>query len=268
MLKNAYDTDITTWSPVGRLFQLEYANEAVNNGSAAVGVKGKDAVVLVALKRRPIAQLSSCQEKVFLIDSHVGMAISGLVADARVLARFLRTECMNYRYMYDADLPLGQMCEMVGSKHQRHIQYAGRRPFGVGLLLAGYDSQGPHLYQTFPSGDVVDYKASAMGIRSLSSRTYLEKYYTTFLSCSLDQLIIHALKALTAATSEGVELNVKNVSIAVVGKNHPFTVLDEDSSRKFLDGLTLTAEDRAPVVEDDEHQQEEVAPAAPQDIED
>lgn len=266
MLKNAYDTDITTWSPVGRLFQLEYANEAVNNGSAAVGVKGKDVTVLATLKRRPIAQLSSCQEKVFLIDSHVGMAISGLVADARVLARFLRTECMNYRYMYDADLPLGQMCDMLGAKHQRHIQYSGRRPFGVGLLLAGYDSQGPHLYQTFPSGDVVDYKASAMGIRSLSSRTYLEKYFSTFQSCMLDELIIHALKALTAATSEGVELNAKNVSIAIVGKDLPFTILDEDASRKYLDGLTLSPEDRAPVEE--EEPQDEAAPAAPQDLED
>lgn len=262
MLKNAYDTDITTWSPAGRLFQLEYANEAVNRGSAAVGIKGKDLTVLATLKGRPVAELSSYQEKVFLIDEHVGMAISGLVADARVLARFLRTECMNYRYMYDSDLPLGQLSEILGSKHQRHIQYAGRRPFGVGLLVAGYDARGPHLYQTYPSGEVVDFKAAAMGVRSQSSRTYLEKHYLSFANCTHDELIVHALKALAAATSEGVELNVKNVSLAVVGKDIPFHIVDEDTARKYLDGLTILPEDRAPVEDpDDEEEGVNAAPA-------
>ena len=135
MFKNEYDNDITTWSPTGRLFQIEYANEAVNNGSATVGVKGKDFVVLTALKRSPVAELSSFQEMVFGIDEHVGMSISGLVADGRVLARFLRTECMNYRYMYDTGMPINQMADMIGEKHQRHIQFSGKRPFGVGMLL-------------------------------------------------------------------------------------------------------------------------------------
>lgn len=246
MLKNAYDTDITTWSPAGRLFQLEYANEAVNNGSAAVGVKGKDAVVLVTLKRCPVANLSSCQEKIFLVDDHVGMAVSGLVADARILARFLRTECMNYHYMFEGNLPLGQISEILGSKQQRHIQFGGRRPFGVGLLIAGFDSRGPHLYQSFPSGEVIDFKASAMGIRSQSSRTYLEKHFSTFPSCSHDELIVHALKGLAAATPEGTEMNVKNVSIAIVGKDIPFTIFNEETSRKYLDGLgarTVVAEE-------------------------
>lgn len=263
MLKNAYDTDITSWSPAGRLFQLEYANEAVNNGSAAVGLKGRDVAVLAALKRRPVAQLSSCQEKVFLVDDHVGMAISGLVADARILARFLRTECMNYRYMYDSDLPLGQISEMLSSKHQRNIQHGGRRPFGVGLLVAGYDSRGPHLYQTFPSGEVIDYKASAMGVRSQSSRTYLEKHFMSFVDCSQDELIIHALQALGSATSEGAELNSKNVSIAVVGKDIPFTILDEETSRKYMDNLVIAAENRG-VVDD---ANEEEAPVQPVDVE-
>lgn len=263
MLKNAYDTDITTWSPAGRLFQLEYANEAVSNGSAAVGVKGKDITVLATLKHRRVEQLSSCQEKIFLIDDHVGMAISGIVADARILSRFLRTECMNYRYMYDSDIPLGQISEILCSKHQRHIQSAGRRPFGVGLLIAGYDSRGAHLMQTYPSGEVVEFKGAAMGMRSQTSRTYLEKHYQTFSNCTHDELIVHALKALSAATSEGVELNVKNLSLAIVGKDIPFTILDEEASRKYLDGLVLSPEDRVPV---DAEDNEEVAVAQPQDL--
>ena len=53
MLKSQYDSNVTTWSPQGRLFQLEYAAEAVNQGSAIVGITGKTCGVLAAVKRRP-----------------------------------------------------------------------------------------------------------------------------------------------------------------------------------------------------------------------
>ncbi|KAG5490032.1 hypothetical protein JKF63_00151 [Porcisia hertigi] len=264
MFKNEYDSDITTWSPTGRLFQIEYANEAVNNGSATVGVKGRDFVVLAALKRSPIAELSSYQEKVFEVDEHVGISISGLVADGRVLARFLRTECMNYRYMYDNGMPMNQMANMIGEKYQRHIQYSGKRPFGVGLLLAGHDRQGPHLYQTVPSGDVYDYKATAIGVRSQASRTYLEKHFENFPQCTLDELVLHALKALASATAEGVELHVKNTTIAIVGKDTPFTILEEERAHRYLDGFKMRPEDRVAAADDDD---EEVLHEQPLDVE-
>ncbi|ORC93021.1 putative proteasome alpha 1 subunit [Trypanosoma theileri] len=264
MFKNQYDTHTTTWSPTGRLFQVEYANEAVNNGSAAVGVKNTEYVVLTALKRSPVAELSSYQEKVFKLDEHVGMAIAGLVADGRVLARFLRTECMNYRYMHDSDMPLPIMSDMIGEKHQRHIQVVGKRPFGVGLLIAGYDRTGPHLYQTSPTGDVFDFKATSMGLRSQAARTYLEKHFKSFPECTLDALVTHALKALAAATSGGVELNIRNTSIAIVGKDTPFTVLTEEASRKYLDGFKMRPEDIPPAAEAEE---EETLEERPLDVE-
>nr|CCC93745.1 putative proteasome alpha 1 subunit [Trypanosoma congolense IL3000] len=252
MLKNNYDTDTTTWSPTGRLFQVEYANEAVNNGSATVGVKGNDFVALVALKRSPIADFSSYQEKVFKLDEHVGMSISGLVADGRALSRFIRTECMNYRYLHDSDAPLAMLMDMVGAKHQRHIQFAGKRPFGVGLLVAGYDRSGPHLFQTVPSGDVFDFKATAMGLRSQAARTYLEKHFETFPQCDLGELVMHALRALGTTASGGVQLNIKNTSIAIVGKNQPFTILSEDEARKYLSGFQNRPEDLPAEIDNEE----------------
>lgn len=264
MFRNEYDTDITTWSPTGRLFQLDYANEAVNNGSAAVGVKGKDYVVLTALKRNPVAELSSYQEKVFELDAHVGMAMSGLVSDGRTLARYLRTECMNYRYMYDSGFPINAMADLLAEKHQRHIQFAGKRPFGVGLLIAGSDAQGPHLHQTLPSGDVFAFKATAMGVRSQASRTYLEKHYESFPNSSLDELVAHGLKALACATGEGVDLNIKNTTIAIVGRGMPFTILDEEASRKYLDGFRMNPEDR---VAADDNEEDEILHEQPLDVE-
>ncbi len=75
---------MTTWSPQGRLFQVEYAQEAVKQGSACVGLASGTHVVLAALKRAP-SELASHQQKVFKVDEHMGIAFSGLTADGRSL---------------------------------------------------------------------------------------------------------------------------------------------------------------------------------------
>lgn len=256
MFRNQYDTDITTWSPAGRLYQVEYAMEAVNQGSATVGAKNKDFVVLAALKRSPTAELSSYQEKIFKLDDHMGMSITGLISDGRSLARFIRTEAMNHRYMQDTAIPVSRVAEMLGEKHQRHIQSAAKRPFGVGLLIGGHDRTGPRLFQTSPSGDIYDFKATAMGVRSQAARTYLEKHFHSFPTTTLDELVLHALRALGATAPEGVELNFRNTTIAIVGKDVPFYICSEEAARKYLDGFKMRPEDIAAAaeeVEDDDN---------------
>jgi len=103
MFRNQYDTDCTTWSPAGRIHQIEYALEAVKQGSAAIGLRS-DKIAIIATLKRSASELSSHQKKIFKIDDHVGIAIAGLVADARVLAKYMRTECINYRYTYDCPM--------------------------------------------------------------------------------------------------------------------------------------------------------------------
>ena len=100
MFRNQYDTDCTTWSPAGRIHQIEYALEAVKQGSAAIGLRSNKYAIVATLKRAS-SELSSHQKKIFKIDDHVGVASAGLVADARVLAKYMRTECINHRYTYD-----------------------------------------------------------------------------------------------------------------------------------------------------------------------
>jgi 20S proteasome subunit alpha 6 len=243
MFRNHYDTDITTWSPAGRLYQIEYAMETVKQGAPTVGCKSNTHVVLAALKRSPTAELSSYQEKVFKLDEHVGMSVTGLISDARYLARYIRTECMNHEYMQGTVLPISRLAETVASKHHRHTQSADKRPFGVGLLLAGCDENGPKLFQTSPSGDIYDFKACAIGARSQSARTYLEKHFTTFPNCSVDELVNHALKALASTAGEGTQLNTQNTSIAIVGVGYPFTVFTDEAARKYLNNFRLAPED-------------------------
>lgn len=233
MFRNQYDSDVTVWSPQGRLHQVEYAMEAVNLGSATVGLKSKTHAALIALKRAS-SELSAYQKKIIPIDLHIGVAISGLTADARILSRYMRTECLNYKYSHDTLLPVNRLISQLGNKMQVSTQRYDRRPYGVGLLVGGYDENGPHIYQTCPSANYYDCKAMAIGARSQSARTYLEKHLEEFQSSSVEELFKHGLRALRDTLPPEIDLTTKNVSIGVVGKGQNFKIFDENETASFL----------------------------------
>lgn len=233
MFRNQYDSDVTVWSPQGRLHQVEYAMEAVNLGSATVGLKNKTHAVLIALKRAS-SELSAYQKKVIPIDLHVGITISGLTADARMLSRYMRTECLNHKYSHDTLLPVNRLISQMGNKMQVCTQRYDRRPYGVGLLVGGYDENGPHIYQTCPSANYYDCKAMGIGARSQSARTYLEKHIDEFASSTVEDLFKHGLRALRDTLPPEVELTTKNVSIGFVGKGQNFKILDETETAGYL----------------------------------
>jgi len=239
MFRNQYDHDVTVWSPQGRLFQLEYAMEAVKQGSATIGLKSNKFAVLVALKR---AQNDLCdhQTKILPISQHCGLAMSGLTADGRSLCNFMRQECLNEDFVYSRNMELGRLLAIVGDKMQSPTQTYGRRPYGVGLLVAGYDESGPHIYETCPSANYFDCKAMAIGARSQSARTYIEKNLDHFgktSDLSIDDLVKRGLEALRETLPSEQELSEKNVSIGIVGENQPFKVHDNADVKKWLDML-------------------------------
>lgn len=112
MNKSPYDTDVTVFSPDGRLFQVEYAAEAVRQGSCVVGLRSKQFAVIAASRSRQ-SDFASYQQKVFPIDDHVGCAISGLTADGRVLHTYMRTECLNHRFVFESPMNVGRLLTLV-----------------------------------------------------------------------------------------------------------------------------------------------------------
>ncbi|XP_015126340.1 proteasome subunit alpha type-1 [Diachasma alloeum] len=236
MFRNQYDSDVTVWSPQGRLHQVEYAMEAVKLGSATVGLKNKTHAVLIALKRAS-SELSAYQKKIIPIDKHMGISIAGLTADARMLSRYMRTECLNYKYSHDDVLPVNRLIATLGNKMQTCTQRYDRRPYGVGLLVAGFDDQGPHIYQTCPSANYFDCKAMAIGARSQGARTYLEKHLNEFSGSSLEDLVKHGLRALRDTLPNELDLSVKNVSIGIVGKDQEFEILGETETATYLTAI-------------------------------
>jgi 20S proteasome subunit alpha 6 len=154
----------------------------------------------------------------------------------------MRTEALNNKYVYGAPIQGSRLVLDLADMHQRCTQSYVRRPYGVGLLVASCDQTGPHLYLTEPSGNYYEYYAMAIGSRSQTSRTYLEKEFDSFPDCSLDDLIKHALKALSASLAGDAELDVSNASIAVVGADQAFIVIEGAEIQKYLDAVEVEGE--------------------------
>ena len=209
----AYDRAITVFSPDGRLFQVEYAREAVKRGTTAVGVRAKSGVVLL-VDKRVTSKLVVPQsiEKIFVIDTHVGCATSGLVADARALVDRARVEAQMNRVTYDEPIPIDVLVKKICDFKQSYTQFGGGRPFGTALLMAGVDSSGPRLFETDPSGALIEYKASAVGSGREQALEVLEKEYKD--GMSEEAAIQLGLKAVSAGT-EG-KFNAEALEIASV----------------------------------------------------
>lgn len=244
MNRNMYDTDVTVWTPQGRLMQVTYAMESVNKGSTALGLKSKDFVVIGAI-RRASSELSDHQKKIMKIDEHMGITMSGLTADARTLAKYMRTECLNHKYVYGSVMQAQRLVIDLADKHQRCTQTYIRRPYGVGMLLASYDATGAHLFQTCPSGNYYDCMAMAIGSRCQSAKTYLERHHKNMDDMSSDDLIKHALKALSSCVSGEKELDKENAGIAIVGKDQKFKVLSPEEIQVYLDSIDVEGDAEA-----------------------
>mmetsp|Transcript_17021 Transcript_17021/g.22038 ORF Transcript_17021/g.22038 Transcript_17021/m.22038 type:complete len:275 (+) Transcript_17021:62-886(+) len=243
MFRSVYDQDVTVFSPQGRLLQVEYAQEAVKQGSASLGLVGSKHVILAALKRQP-NELSSHQKKLLKIDDHIVVAVAGLNADARTLAKQMRTSCLNHKYVFGAPLQAARLVTDIADKYQRCTQMYVRRPYGVGLLVAAYDATGPHLYETCPTGAFFEYHAMAIGARSQSAKTYLESHFQSFPNLSLDELIKHALKALAGCVAGDKQLDAASASIAIVGlsddqKSTVCKILEDDDIQPYLDVIDI-----------------------------
>lgn len=257
MFRNNYDNDSITYSPTGRLFQVEYALEAIKQGSAAVGIASKNHVVLVALKRNA-EELGSYQKKLIKVDDHMGIALAGLAPDARVLSNYLRKQAMNLKMVFNRPILTQKAVLQIADKAQENTQLYGSRPYGVGLLVAGYDETGAHLYEFQPSGLVLEYYGAAIGARSQAARTYLERTLEEVRETTdLEKLIVHGLNALRDTLAQDVELTLRNTSVAVVGKDTSFTIYEDDEVSQWLDKLDLVSKARSRDDDGDEEPAEE-----------
>jgi proteasome alpha subunit len=223
-----YDRAITVFSPDGRLFQVEYAREAVKRGATAIGVKTKEGVLLLA-DRRVASKLLEADtiEKIYKIDEHVCAATSGLVADARILIDRARLEAQINRLTYDELISVKELVRRICDFKQQYTQFGGVRPFGVSLLIAGIDNE-PHLYETDPSGALLEYKATAIGAGRSIVMEHFEKEYRD--DITLDGAIVASMVAMGKAiegeiSSESIEMGIVKVEDKMFKQLTPAEIL-------------------------------------------
>jgi len=227
-----YDRAITVFSPDGRLYQVEYAREAVKRGTTAVGIKAKDGVVLIVDKRVSSKLLeASSIEKIFKIDEHIGVASSGLVGDARSLVDRARIECQINRVSYDEPIEVDALAKKLCDHMQTLTQYGGIRPYGTALLIAGVSDGECRLFETDPSGTLLEYKATGIGIGRPAAMKVFEEEYNP--ESEIKDVILLGLKALHSAT-EG-KFDVDTVEIGVIGRVNPvFRKMSKEEVATFV----------------------------------
>lgn len=234
--QQAYDRGITIFSPDGRLYQVEYAREAVKRGSPVVGIRTGDGVVLAARKsaRSPLLEPESI-EKLLPVDDHVGVATAGNVADGRQLLDFARRRAQVEQLRYGERIDVETLTKSLTDHIQEFTQTGGARPFGAALLVAGVDPK-PHLYECDPGGTPTAWKATAIGSDGATIREYLEVEYDE--QMSLDPGIDLALAALSQPDDE--ELTAESVAMGVASSERDeFRILTEEEVADHLAELDL-----------------------------
>lgn len=208
----AYDRAITVFSPDGRLFQVEYAKEAVKRGATAIGLTGKDAVVLLAFKSgHSRLVLNDSLKKIFPIDDHIMVTASGLIADARRLVDAARMECQKHKLTYGEPATVESIAKEVCDLLQVYTQYGGIRPFGVSLLITGVDDS-PKLFEAEPSGAMTGFLADSIGTGKKTVDEFLEKSYKS--GMDLESVISLGIEALKKSSEK--KLLPENVEVSYV----------------------------------------------------
>lgn len=232
----AYDRAITVFSPDGRLFQVEYAREAVKRGTTTIGIKSNEGVALIVDKRIASRLIEpSSIEKIFQIDDHIGCATSGLVADARALADRARIEAQINKITYGKPIQIKTLVKKICDFKQTYTQYGGVRPFGTSLLVGGVDDTGPRLFATDPSGAMLEYKAGAEGSGRSAAMEFFEREYKE--GISMDDAIEMGIRALYEATEK--KLKPESMEIGIVDKTKKFKKLSIQESKEWFEKLKL-----------------------------
>mmetsp|Transcript_70046 Transcript_70046/g.182410 ORF Transcript_70046/g.182410 Transcript_70046/m.182410 type:complete len:255 (+) Transcript_70046:70-834(+) len=213
-----YDSQTTTFSPEGRLYQVEYAMEAINLAGSTIGILADDAVILAGEKKTTSKLLDQGKqhEKLFKIDDNMFCAVAGITSDANVLINKLRVSAARHVYTYGESMPVEQLTTSICDVKQGYTQFGGLRPFGVSFLIAGYDeSHGFQLYHTDPSGNFSGWKAYAIGINNNTAQQIMRQDWKE--GMKLQEALELTAKVLTK-TMDTANPNAEKLEFGIVEK--------------------------------------------------
>lgn len=176
-MSRRFDRKTNVFNSNGRITQIEYAIKAINNSGPAVALIYNGGIAIATEKRTSNSLLipSKHGDKIFKIDEHISVIVSGLASDANYLIEHIRKEGQNYRYTYGNEIPVEQLVENLCSLKQSYTQFGGMRPFGTSFIFVGCDKhKNFQIYTSDPSGNLGAWKAIAQGSNEENSNNLLQ----------------------------------------------------------------------------------------------
>ena len=204
---SGYDLSAATFSPDGRIFQVEYASKAVENAGTVIGIKASDGVVLGVSKpvmHKMIVASTGSYKRVHNIDTHAGVASTGFLPDARVLVSRAIDEAVDWKEQFGIKIPPKVLAERLGLYVHYFTLHGALRPFGAACLLGAYDqdTKQAELYMVEPNGAAYSYFGVAAGKGRQAAKTELEKLNLHKEPCSSADAVKHIAKILTLLHQE------------------------------------------------------------------
>jgi 20S proteasome subunit alpha 3 len=247
-MSRRYDSRTTTFSPEGRLHQVEYAMEAINMAGSTIGILAEDGVVLAGEKKTTSKLLDQGKqhEKLFQIDATSFCAVAGMTSDANILINKLRLSAAQHVYTYGESMPVEELVTSICDLKQGYTQYGGLRPFGVAFLVAGYDSAHKfQLYHTDPSGNFSGWKAYAIGTNNNNAQQIMRTDWKEGLK--IQDALELAAKVLTK-TMDTANPNAEKLEFGVVEKTESGQVRlrilkDEEVNKLMADAAPKEGEE-------------------------
>jgi len=224
-----YDRAATMFAPDGHILQVEYAEKTIRLGVTSVGIVCKDCVIIVSDKRiKDKLIVEESTNRIYEIDDHIMASAAGIVSDARVLIERARMMSQQHRVTYDGPSNTESIVEDISKVKQQFTQYGGARPFGVALMVAGYDNQ-PVLYTTDVTGNYLKYKASAIGENDEKIKEKLTEKYKENLTCQQGiKLVLDIFKEL-----QGDKFNLERFDIGLIKGDKKIKKLSKKEIENF-----------------------------------
>eukprot|EP00002_Diphylleia_rotans_P015232 TRINITY_DN2952_c0_g1_i1.p1 TRINITY_DN2952_c0_g1~~TRINITY_DN2952_c0_g1_i1.p1 ORF type:complete len:245 (-),score=54.93 TRINITY_DN2952_c0_g1_i1:408-1142(-) len=212
-MSRRYDSRTTIFSPEGRLYQVEYAMEAIGHAGACIGILSQEGVVLASEKKITSKLLEPTKtEKMYRLDDHIACAVAGITSDANILINYARLASQRYLLTYQEPMPLEQLVQSVCDRKHGYTQYGGLRPFGVSFLYAGWDQHyGFQLLESDPSGNYGGWKAAAIGANNSSAQSILKSEYKE--GMTLKEALSLAIKVMSK-TMDSTTLSTEKLEFA------------------------------------------------------